>query len=269
MNLFMSDKKTKQIDLGAIRLLFLSCFGALLVLEIGLAVLALRYNSIQRGILADQGVLLRAREILNDALRDSRASWKLSSELDAGRPQEPQPMPESATKANDCIEMLKKLKRSALLFPASDLDRLDDIITNNAKLLAAAPPFNAEQKNLREKTDQGFSTFIGAIDIRLFASMQEFRREVEFLEMILWGLIPLLILSTGAFGVLILSKVMQPLMYLKKQSRKLTDNLTNLQNELRIANLEKNQPSNPAPRPPEQTPQTPAPTPEDTTIPPP
>ena len=164
-------------------------------------------------------------------------------------------MPESAAKAAESIELLKKLKRPALLFPASDLDRLDDIATNNTKLLAAAPPYNTDQKTLREKTDNGLSTFIGAIDIRLFASMQEFRREVEFLEMIIWGLIPLLILSTAAFGILLLSKVMEPLVHLKKQSRKLTDNLASLQNELRLAELEKSPDLKPPQPPPELSPQ--------------
>lgn len=230
----MSDSRSKKINLGAIRTLFLSCFGALLVLEVGLALLALRYNSIQNGILVDQAVLLRSREILNDALRDARAAWKSSNDPDSARAQDIQPAPESAAKASESIEMLKKLKRPALLFPASDLDRLDDIVSNNAKLLAAAPPYNADQKTLREKTDNGLSGFIAAIDIRLFASMQEFRREVEFLEMVGWGLIPLLILSTAAFGILLLSKVMEPLMHLKKQARKLTDNIASLQNELRV-----------------------------------
>jgi hypothetical protein len=57
---------------------------------------------------------------------------------------------------------------------------------------------------------------------------------VEFLEMVAWGLIPLLILSTAAFGILLLSKVMEPLTHLKKQARKLTDNIATLQNELRL-----------------------------------
>lgn len=230
----MSDSRSKKINLGTIRTLFLSCFGALLILEVGLAMLALRYNSIQNGILDDQAVLLRSREILNDALRDARASWKSSNDPDSTRAQESQPSPESAATASETVEMLKKLKRPALLFPSSDLDRLDDTVTNNAKLLAAAPPFNADQKALREKTDNGLSGFIAAIDIRLFASMQEFRREVEFLEMVGWGLIPLLILSTAAFGVLLLAKVMEPLTHLKKQSRKLTDQIITLQNELRV-----------------------------------
>jgi hypothetical protein len=241
----MPDNRSKKVNLGAIRILFLSCFGALLILEIGLALLALRYNAIQNGILADQAVLLRGREILNDALRDARANWKSSNDAESGSPQEPQPMPESAAKATESIELLKKLKRPALLFPASDLDRLDDIATNNTKLLAAAPPYSTDQKTLREKTDNGLSTFIGAIDIRLFASMQEFRREVEFLEMIIWGLIPLLILSTAAFGILLLSKVMEPLVHLKKQSRKLTDNLASLQNDLKLAQMEKSPSLNP------------------------
>jgi hypothetical protein len=230
----MSDSRSKKINLGAIRTLFLSCFGALLILEVGLALLALRYNSIQNGILVDQAVLLRSREILNDALRDARAVWKSSSDPDSAQAQNIPSSPESAAKASETIEMLKKLKRSALLFPASDLDRLDDIITNNAKLLATTPPYKADQKALREKTDNGLSGFIAAIDIRLFASMQEFRREVEFLEMVAWGLIPLLILSTAAFGILLLSKVMEHLTHLKKQARKLTDNIATLQNELRL-----------------------------------
>lgn len=245
----MSDSRSKKINLGAIRTLFLSCFGALLILEVGLALLALRYNSIQNGILVDQAVLLRSREILNDALRDARASWKSYNDPDSARAQEFQPAPESAAKASETIEMLKKLKRSALLFPASDLDRLDDIVTNNAKLLAASPPYNADQKALREKTDNGLSGFIAAIDIRLFASMQEFRREVEFLEMVAWGLIPLLILSTAAFGVLLLSKVMEPLTHLKKQSRKLTDNIITLQNELRATQKHPAPAAEPAPEP--------------------
>lgn len=245
----MSDNRAKKINLGAIRTLFLSCFGALLILEVGLALLALRYNSIQNGILVDQAVLLRSREILNDALRDARASWKSYNDPDSARVQEFQPAPESAAKASETIEMLKKLRRSALLFPASDLDRLDDIVTNNAKLLAASPPYNADQKALREKTDNGLSGFIAAIDIRLFASMQEFRREVEFLEMVAWGLIPLLILSTAAFGVLLLSKVMEPLTHLKKQARKLTDNIITLQNELRVAQKHPAPAAEPAPEP--------------------
>lgn len=217
--------------------------------------LALRYNSIQNGILVDQAVLLRSREILNDALRDARAVWKSSNEPDSAQAQNISSSPESAAKASECIEMLKNLKRSALLFPASDLDRLDDIITNNAKLLAASPPHKADQKALREKTDNGLSGFIAAIDIRLFASMHDFRREVEFLEMIIWGLIPLLILSTAAFGILLLSKVMEPLVHLKKQSRKLTDSLANLQNEVKLHQLEKGLAFNPPQPPPEPAPQ--------------
>lgn len=254
----MTDTRSKKVNLGAIRILFLSCFGALLILEIGLALLALRYNAIQNGILADQAVLLRGREILNDALRDARANWKSSNDAESGRPQESLPVPESAAKATESIELLKKLKRPALLFPASDLDRLEDIITNNSKLLAAAPPYSTDQKNLREKTDNGLSTFIGAIDIRLFASMQEFRREVEFLEMTAWGIIPLLILSTAAFGILLLSKVMEPLMHLKKQSRKLTDTIATLQNELKLAQMEKMRAANPP-----QTAPTPLPAPQE------
>jgi hypothetical protein len=245
----MSDSRSKKINLGAIRTLFLSCFGALLILEVGLALLALRYNSIQNGILVDQAVLLRSREILNDALRDARAVWKSSNEQDSAQAQNIPSSPESAAKASETIEMLKKLKRSALLFPASDLDRLDDIITNNAKLLAASPPYNADQKALREKTDNGLSGFIAAIDIRLFASMQEFRREVEFLEMVAWGLIPLLILTTAAFGVLLLSKVMEPLTHLKKQARKLTDNIITLQNELRAIQKQPTPAAETAPEP--------------------
>ncbi|MFM8831111.1 MAG: hypothetical protein ACKOHM_08925 [Spartobacteria bacterium] len=241
----MSDSRSKKINTGAIRTLFLSCFGALLILELGLALLALRYNAIQNGILVDQAVLLRTREILGDALRDAQAAWKYSNEPGTTQPA---PVPsESADKASECMEMLKKLKRPALVFPASDLDRLDDIVTNNAKLLAADPPYNAEQKALREKTDKALTGFIAAIDIRLFASMQEFRREVEFLEMVGWGLIPLLILSTAAFGILLLSKVMEPLMHLKKQSRKLTDTVVTLQNELRLAHPHQQAPAAPAP----------------------
>ena len=257
----MPDNNPKKVSLGAIRILFLSCFGALLFLEFCLAVLALRYNSIQNGILADQAVLLRSREILNDALRDARAIWKSSNTAESGRPQEAQTRSESATKAVESIvDMLKKLKRPALLFPVSDLDRLDDVASNYIKLLEAAPPYNTDQQTLREKTDNGLSTFIAAIDIRLFASMQEFRREVEFLEMIIWGLIPLLILSTAAFGVLLLSKVMQPLVHLKKQSRKLTDILASVQNELRNNQIEKSTAFNPPQPPPEPAPQTLPPT---------
>lgn len=256
----MSDSRSKKINVGAIRTLFLSCFGALLILEVGLALLALRYNSIQNGILVDQAVLLRSREILNDALRDAQAAWKSSNATDSARTQEFNPAPESSAKASESIEMLKKLKRAALVFPASDLDRLDDTVTNNAKLLATAPPYNTEQKALREKTDNGISGFIAAIDIRLFASMQEFRREVEFLEMVGWGLIPLLILSTAAFGILLISKVMEPLMHLKKQARKLTDNIITLQNELRLAQKHHSEPAAEHTAETQAPPQTPLPT---------
>jgi len=251
----MPVSKSQKVNLGAIRILFLSSFGALLLLEICLALLALRYNSIQNGILSDQAVLLSSRDILNDALRDARANWKADEKTGIERTPEAQTALDNAAKAAKCIEMLKMLKRPALLFPASDLDRLDDIATNNTKLLAAEPPYNTDQKTLREKTDNGLSTFIAAIDIRLFASMQDFRREVEFLEMIIWGLIPLLILSTAASGILLLSKVMEPLVHLKKQSRKLTDSLANLQNELKLHQLEKGPAFNPPQPPSEPAPQ--------------
>jgi hypothetical protein len=256
----MPVSKSQRVNLGAIRILFLSSFGALLLLEMCLALLALRYNSIQNGILSDQAVLLSSREILNDALRDAHANWKADDKTESQRIPEVQPVPESALKVAKCLEMLKKLKRPALLFPPSELDRLDDIATKNVKLLAAEPPYNTDQKNLREKTDNGLSTFIAAIDIRLFASIQEFRREVEFLEMLIWGLIPLLILSTAGFGILLLSKVMEPLVHLKKQSRKLTDSLANLQNELRLSQPDKGQSVNPSQPPPESVPQTLPPT---------
>ena len=251
----MPVSKSTKVNLGAIRFLFLSSFGAILLLEIGLALLALRYNSIQNGILSDQAVLLSSRDILNDALQDAHANWKADDKTGIERTPEAQTALENAAKAAKCIEMLKMLKRPALLFPASDFDRLDDIATNNMKLLAAEPPYNTDQKTLREKTDNGLSTFIAAIDIRLFASMQEFRREVEFLEMIFWGLIPLLILSTAAFGILLLSKVMEPLVHLKKQSRKLTDSLANLQNELKLHQLENSPAFNSPQPPPEPAPQ--------------
>lgn len=234
----MHDKRTSQVSLNAIRLLFLSAFGALLILELCLAFLALRYNSIQNGIIADQGFLLRTREILSDALRDADASWKSVHDTNFIKSQEPENLPESAVKASESIKILRKLQRPSLVFPSSDLDRLEDILANNIKLLNATPPFTENQRNLQDKTVVGFNSFISAIDIRLFSSMQEFRREVEYLEMVIWGLVPLLILSTIVFGGILFSKVMQPLTQLKKQARKLIENVAVLQNELRIAQAE-------------------------------
>jgi len=243
----MPHDRSKAVKLGTIRTLFLSCFAGLLLLETGLAILALRYNVIQSGVLKDQATLLRSRELLNDALHDARRMWNTSPDSDL-KPQQPQSPPPSATQATEAIALLQKLARPSLAFPAADFDRLEDTLSNNLKLLSLSPPYTADQKALMEKTETHLSAFIAAIDIRLFASMQEFRREVEFLEMTVWGLLPLLILSTAAFGFLLHAKVMEPLVHLKKQSRKLTESIVNLQKELRIGEMEKT-PSLPAVKP--------------------
>jgi len=234
----MTLDRSKTISLGTIRTLFLSCFGALLLLETGLAIIAFRYNMIQGGVLKDQATLLRSREVLNDALRDSRRVWNSSpdSELKTQQPHSP---PASSAQAMDAIALLQKISRPSLVFPSADFDRLEDTLSNNSKLLSLTPPYTQDQRALMEKTETHLSGFIAAIDIRLFASMQEFRREVEFLEMITWGLLPLLILSTAAFGFLLHSKIMDPLMHLKKQSRKLTETIVNLQKELRVGEMER------------------------------
>lgn len=68
----MPDDKSKQFNPSSIRVLFLSCFVALLFLEVALALVAVRYHKIQNDILKDQARLLRARELLNDAVGDSK-----------------------------------------------------------------------------------------------------------------------------------------------------------------------------------------------------
>jgi nitrate/nitrite-specific signal transduction histidine kinase len=90
-----------------------------------------------------------------------------------------------------------------------------------------------------EKTLSSLSAFVAAIDIRLFSAMQELRRDVEFLQMLTWGILPLLMLSTIVFGFLLQARVMQPLQHLKKQSRKLADSILTLQKELRVFEAEK------------------------------
>jgi hypothetical protein len=235
----MPDDKSQKFSLGGIRILFLSCFGALLFLEIALAAVALRYNQIQDNILKDQSRLLRARELLNDALGDSKRIWNPTLDGSVTTQQDPPSLPASATQATKATALLQKLARPSLAFPSGDVDRLDDTLSNNSKLLSAPTPYSTEQKNLIEKTIGRLSAFVSAIDIRLFSAMQELRREVEFLQMITWGLLPLLIVCTAIFGFLLQARVMQPLQHLKKQSRKLTDSIVTLQKELRVFELEK------------------------------
>lgn len=234
----MQDDKLQKYSLGAIRSLFLSCFVALLFLEIALAVVALRYSNIQNGILRDQTKLLRSRESLSDALRDSKRAWTSSTSASENS-SAAQTAPPSASQAVESIALLRGISRSSLSFEDSDLDRLDSTLSNNSKLLSTSPPHTQEQTNLMEKTVTSLEAFIAAIDIRLFGSMQEFRREAEFLQMITWGLVPVLIASTFGFGILLHARVMEPLRHLKKQSRRLTDHIVNLQKELRVFEIEK------------------------------
>ena len=234
----MPDDRSKKFSLGAIRILFLSCFGALLFLEIALAVVSLRYNEIQSDILKDQTALLRSREILGDALRDSDRTWKSLTNV-GGSSAPPQAPPPSASQAMQVIAKLQTIARPSLAFPSMDLDRLESTVSNNLKLLSALPPYTPDQNSLMERTSSNLSAFVSAIDIRLFSAMQELRREVEFLQMITWGLLPLLIFSTAVFGFLLQARVMQPLQHLKKQSRKLTDSIVTLQKELRVYEMEK------------------------------
>ena len=107
----MPDDRSKKFSLGAIRILFLSCFGALLFLEIALAVVALRYNQIQDDILKDQSRLLRARELLNDALGDSKRIWNPTLDGSVATQQEPPSLPASATEATKVTALLQKLAR--------------------------------------------------------------------------------------------------------------------------------------------------------------
>lgn len=234
----MSKDISKKSRLGAIRILFLSCFGTLLFLEIALVVVVLRFNYIQNDILNDQAALLRAKEILSDTLRDSERTWKsLASVGENSAP--PQPRAPSEGQAMESISMLQKISRPSLTFPSIDLNRLEGTLLNNSKLLTASPPYTPDQNSLMERTSTILSSFVVAVNIRLFTAMQELRREVEFLQMIIWGLLPLLIVSTAVFGVLLQARIMHALQHLKKQSRKLTDTIVVLQKELRVFELEK------------------------------
>lgn len=234
----MQEDKIQKYSLGAIRSLFLTCFAGLLVLEIALGFLALRYSNIQNGILRDQTKLLRAREFLSDALRDSEQAWSSSTKASENSSAS-QTTPPSASQAVESISLLKGISTPSLAFEDIDLERLDSTLSNNSKLLSTPLAQNQEQTNLIEKTLTSLKAFIAAIDIRLFGSMQDFRRESEFLQMIAWGLIPVLIATTFGFGILLHARVMEPLKHLKKQSRRLTDNIVSLQKELRVFEIEK------------------------------
>ncbi len=232
----MPDDKSKQFNPNSIRVLFLSCFGALLFLEVALALVGLRYHKIQNDILKDQAVLLRSREILSDTLRDSDRAWKSLTTVGENSLQ-PQSPPANSGQAIEVIAKLQTIARPSLAFPSMDLDRLEGTLANNSKLLSA--PHNSDQESLMEKTLSSLSAFVAAIDIRLFSAMQELRRDVEFLQMLTWGILPLLMLSTIVFGFLLQARVMQPLQHLKKQSRKLADSILTLQKELRVFEAEK------------------------------
>lgn len=234
----MPDDKSKQFNPNSIRALFLSCFVALLFLEVALALVGVRFHKIQNDILKDQALLLRSRELLSDTLRDSERAWKSLTTVGENSLQ-PQSPPASSGHAIEVIAKLQRIARPSLAFPSMDLDRLEGTLANNLKLLSAPAPHTSDQKSLMEKTLSSLSAFVAAIDIRLFSAMQELRRDVEFLQMLTWGILPVLMLSTIIFGFLLQARVMQPLHHLKKQSRKLTDSIVTLQKELRVFEAEK------------------------------
>ena len=136
----MPDDKSKQFNPSSIRVLFLSCFVALLFLEVALALVAVRYHKIQNDILKDQARLLRARELLNDAVGDSKRIWNPTLDGSVATQQEPPSLPASATQATKATALLQKLARPSLAFTRGDVDRLDDTLLNNSKLLSAPPP---------------------------------------------------------------------------------------------------------------------------------
>jgi len=234
----MPDDKSKQFNPASIRVLFLSCFVTLLLLEVALALIGVRYHKIQNDILKDQAVLLRSREILSDTLKDSERAWKSLTTVGENSLQ-PQSLPANSGQAIEVIAKLQTIARPSLAFPSMDLDRLEGTLANNSKLLSAPAPHGSDQNSLMEKTLSSLSSFVAAIDIRLFSAMQDLRRDVEFLQMLTWGILPVLMLSTIVFGFLLQARVMQPLQHLKKQSRKLTDSIVTLQKELRVFEAEK------------------------------
>jgi len=221
------------MDLAALRLTSLSCLATLLILETIVSVVFLRYNMIQQEVLSDQYNLLRTKELLGDALRDSLAHWESVSSDDSA--QSGQPPPFTASKALESVSLLRKLQRKSLAFSASDLDRLEDIVSNNSKLHSTNFVSVAEHKALQKKMDEGLAGFVAAIDIRLFGCMQEFQRETEFLQRLLLGVLPLLIVCTAAAGLLLNTSIKSRFLRLEKQSRRLTDHLASLSHELHLA----------------------------------
>jgi methyl-accepting chemotaxis protein len=96
---------------------------------------------------------------------------------------------------------------------------------------------NPDYLKNRSRVDEQFSAFLAAVEVRLFASLEENFQESHFYSNFVQSTLAVLIVVTPFFGWALYHKVSPPLLAFKTQTRKMNDELARVQGELSAALL--------------------------------
>ncbi len=268
----MEHKRKGAFRMREFRLLFAGLFCGLLLLEAALLFIALRERDVRDGAIADQALLLQAREAIDAELEHflqlselalkaattgdrghAKAHEELAGELLRNSTSVPQ---QPALAAADVPSRLQQLQSGDAVFRSEDVARLNEALAGAASLLKADRKALHAARGFFEDADgaytvrgesdssalsmlladdntakkrqsirQSLSDFLSALDVRIYALVEESTASMRFYSQLLSYVIGLLIVSTGVVGILLYRSISEPLQSFRIHSRKINDDL--------------------------------------------
>lgn len=253
-------------------MLFAGLFCGLLLLEAVLLVIALRDRHVRDQALADQALLLQAREAIDGELsnflqlselalkaaatvdkQQATAHEDLAATLDPNNPAVPKPATRST---KEVMSRLQDLQNSNAIFRRDDMASLNEALADaekqlqsDRKALHAARGLFPDPEgvfNVRGESDdsllramltddgsnkkrqsirQGLSDFVAALDVRIYASVEENAASTRRYSQLQSYLIGILLVATGAVGIVLYRNISKPLQSFRLHSRKINDDL--------------------------------------------
>ena len=268
----MEQRRKGSFRMREFRLLFAGLFCGLLLLEAAILVISLRERHIRNQAIADQALLLQAREAIDaelvNFLQLSELALKAATTGDLGHAKAHEELAgkllrndtsgpkQHALAATDAASRLQRLQNSDAVFRRDDVARLNEALADASSLLqadrktlhAARGLFpdpdggytvrgendssalsmlladdNSDKK--RRSIRQGLADFLAALDVRIYASVEESTSSMQLYSQLLSYFIGVLLVSTIASGILLYRNISEPLQSFRIHSRKINDDL--------------------------------------------
>lgn len=268
----MEPRRKGSFRMREFRLLFAGLFCGLLMLEAVLLIIALLERHARDQAIADQSLLLQAREAidaeLGNFLKLSELALKTATTGDLGhakaheefavelRRTTPSVPKQPALAATDVASRLQRLQSGDAVFRRDDVAKLNEALADASSLLQAdrkalhaargffedadgAYTVRGESDSLalsmlladdasakkRQSIRQSLSDFLSALDVRIYALVEESTASMRFYSQLLLYMTGLLIVSTGVVGILLYRSISEPLQSFRIHSRKINDDL--------------------------------------------